>query len=135
MPDAVHGFRAVQIAPPAAPQARMVRPGTAAAPGQILLPAARRGSAQLLRPGVDRSGGTGDTYQAMLDGLSSLAPGTPGVPQNLFSDLVPDPSVADMIPKPHALFRGDEGAKLPDDITDDAWGAGRPMLVSVPLNE
>ena len=131
--DAVHGFRLVQIAPPRAPAPQIVSPGSSIGPGQVAMPAARRGSCQLLRPGTAPGGGVADTYQHMLDGLTDLVPGTPGLPANLFAELVPDPSVADAIPRPHAIYRGDENAQLNPDAAEDAWGAARPMLVSVPL--
>lgn len=130
----MHGFRLVQIAlPSASPAARgpLVGPTGAplSAPSHVAM-TARRGTTQLLRPGFDRAtGGAVDKYQDMLDGITEIQPGDPRIPMNVYSELVPDPSVASRIPKARGLHAETE---MKDDIVEDAWGS-RPMLVSVPL--
>ncbi len=129
----------VQVAAPPAPSSRLVdasgRPahGLPAAPsgvpagilppGHALAPL-RRGSSQLLRPGLDANGSLADPYQTMLDGLADIMPEDNRVPPEFFNALVPDAEAAAQV-----------GVSPHDPVQAAHWRGGAPALRSVPLTK
>ncbi len=144
----MHGYRLVQVSVPP-PPSRLVDaggrpysppPAPVAPPGHALLPY-RRGSVQLLRPGITKGGDSaGDTYQALLDTLPDLDESQRLIPPAwaaAITSAAPEAATPFMAPRQSQLRQelapGVQAPTVSEDLHQDAWGGREPVLVSVPL--